>query len=260
MIDFDQNQKRNIDEDQNSPNKFHRCLVSYDDLLLSSNEEADNMALEFDNQIQGRINRQQLNSHNNKTNAANRFTSSSSSPVPLSAYAHAATINPNSSQSLAATQPNSMTTSTKSNASPYDADMHFQSQSAYVSDTKSLSMVDEMVSDSNATSSQSDMAQYRHNSAHAKPPYSYISLIRMAIQNSATKMCTLSEIYAFILDLFPYYRQNQQRWQNSIRHTLSLNRCFVKVSRSPNRPGKGNCWTVLSTSGIYEYIRHDCSY
>jgi hypothetical protein len=97
------------------------------------------------------------------------------------------------------------------------------------------------------TKSQSSQSKKRKN---GKPPYSYIALIAMGIIDTPDKRQTLSGIIEFIKRRFHYYGDDcpVKGWQNSIRHNLSLNDCFIKTWRDPTNPSKGHLWTLHANS------------
>ena len=53
------------------------------------------------------------------------------------------------------------------------------------------------------------------------------------------QMC-LNDIYRTIKQWFPYYQQRQVglTWQNSVRHNLSLNKCFQRLAPAFSPFGK----------------------
>ncbi len=64
-----------------------------------------------------------------------------------------------------------------------------------------------------------------------KPPLSFACMIFMAVESSPTKTLPVKEIYDWVMWKFPYYRNAPPGWKNSVRHNLSLHKCFKKVER-----------------------------
>jgi hypothetical protein len=68
-----------------------------------------------------------------------------------------------------------------------------------------------------------------HTEEAHRPSLSYASLIAQSIFASKEKKLTLHEIYEFISNAYPYFElRKSSSWQNSVRHNLSVNRCFQK--------------------------------
>lgn len=111
-----------------------------------------------------------------------------------------------------------------------------------------------LVRDNNGSNNQSHSSSnnsavtgtVNEDGSNSKPPYSYVALITMAIKESRDKQLPLRGIYNYIIRKFPYYKRESRGWQNSIRHNLSLNECFVKKPVDATRAGerKGNLWTL----------------
>lgn len=83
------------------------------------------------------------------------------------------------------------------------------------------------------------------DSVKSKPPFSFSLLIYMAIEQSPSKSLPVKDIYGWILEHFPYFSSAPTGWKNSVRHNLSLNKCFRKVEKSLGKVnGKGSLWCV----------------
>ena len=57
---------------------------------------------------------------------------------------------------------------------------------------------------------------------------------------------TVNEIYNFMSEHFPYFKNAPSGWKNSVRHNLSLNKCFEKIEKpaSNGSQRKGCLWAM----------------
>ncbi|XP_006632334.1 forkhead box protein N3 isoform X1 [Lepisosteus oculatus] len=110
---------------------------------------------------------------------------------------------------------------------------------------RSVSPVQEIDDDTPPSPAHSDLPYDAKQNPNCKPPYSFSCLIFMAIEDSPAKRLPVKDIYNWILEHFPYFANAPTGWKNSVRHNLSLNKCFKKVDKDRSQSiGKGSLWCI----------------
>uniref|UniRef100_UPI00398F5781 forkhead box protein O3-like isoform X2 n=1 Tax=Pristiophorus japonicus TaxID=55135 RepID=UPI00398F5781 len=105
-----------------------------------------------------------------------------------------------------------------------------------------------------AAQSAPDGGQHRKKSSrrNAWGNLSYADLITKAIESSAERRLTLSQIYDWMVRHVPYFKDkgdsnSSAGWKNSIRHNLSLHSRFIRVQNEGT--GKSSWWMLNPDGG-----------
>ncbi|KAJ7404713.1 forkhead box protein N3-like protein [Willisornis vidua] len=130
---------------------------------------------------------------------------------------------------------------------------------------RSVSPVQDIGDDTPPSPAHSDLPYDAKQNPNCKPPYSFSCLIFMAIEDSPTKRLPVKDIYNWILEHFPYFANAPTGWKNSVRHNLSLNKCFKKVDKDRSQgqaidlPEEIGNWSNGALSVLFIHSKDDAA-
>ena len=79
-----------------------------------------------------------------------------------------------------------------------------------------------------------------------KPNLTYLSMIVTAINSVPERELTLGQIYDYMRRQWSdTFTGEYTGWKNTVRHTLTLNECFVKIPKEDGTTRKGHKWTLV---------------
>ena len=90
-----------------------------------------------------------------------------------------------------------------------------------------------------------------------KPLFTFTELLLMAIEASPMNHCTYDDVYQFLQQEYPYFCQLLDTdWKSDVRHTLSQNKCFIKLPNYCESPNNvQHYWTINKSSPQFQVIQ-----
>lgn len=173
---------------------------------------------------------------------SNKSGNSSTDPKPSSSSSlseHCSTDNHENKRSRSLDELDSSTSLSSACSSPALNSANHKRYSSRVLERTNVDISDEIEKNRNY-----------YKTADIRPPFTYASLIRQAILESADSQLTLNEIYNWFQDTFCYFRRNAPTWKNAVRHNLSLHKCFARMENI-----RGAVWTVCDNENDYTPIQ-----
>ena len=79
-----------------------------------------------------------------------------------------------------------------------------------------------------------------------KPKMKMPQLISEALMNSPNNMLSLKDIYKSVSNRHPAYKMDNNKWQNCLRHTLSISKNFIKANDDLGY----KCWTLANSDEL----------